>query len=263
MNRAEMRRQKKQQAKMDEALKKAGFPGFQMPAAPVRVNGLSDQEIANLTGVKVVALENWRREQTETIKKALMIEAQEKLDGAEENATLCNILTSLKALSSFRYAKAAANHLMEHYNDNIVNRETAKQTYKELHEKYDIEFEFDEPNLNEALGHGDVDWMTEYIGRNIPYSIYSKIFDDSKNIQNVYTQLAVIWELCEDFGFAKHKKGAGSMLDKFMAGTIAKCDHMGSTEHGASGIAKMLKERYEIEIDWQPGMQDTIERFNL
>lgn len=138
MNRAEMRRQKKQQAKMDEALKKAGLPGFQMPAAPVRVNGLSDQEVANLTGAKVVALENWRREQTETIQKALMIEAQEKLDRAEEYITFCNVLTSLKALDGFRYAKAAATYLIENYNKSIIDSKTeggAKKTYEELHEK--------------------------------------------------------------------------------------------------------------------------------
>lgn len=266
MNRAEMRRQKKQQAKMDEALKKAGLPEFQMPTAPMRVNGLSDQELANMTGVKVVALENWRKEQTEAIKKATLMEAQEKLDRAEEYITFCNILTSLKALDGFRYAKAAAVHLIENYNKSIIDSKaegSAKKTYKELYEKYGIEFEFDEPNLNEELGFGDVSWMNEYIGKNIPYSIYRKIYDDSKNIQSVYTQLAVIWELCEEFGFSRHKKGDGSMLEKFMVGTKKKYDYMDALEHGASDTVKMLKERYEIEIGWEPGTQDTIERFDL
>lgn len=264
MNRAEMRRQKKQQAKMDEALKKAGFPGFQMPAAPVRVNGLSDQEVANLTGAKVVALENWRREQTEAIKKALKKEAQEKLDRAEEYITFCNILTSLKALDGFRYAKAAATYLIENYNKSIIDSKaegSAKKTYEELHEKYGIEFEFEEPNLNEELGYGDVDWMTEYIGRNIPYSVYQKIWNDSRNIQSVMTQLAVLWELCEEFGFAKQKKN-GTMLNKFMLGTKMKYDQMDSMEHSIRDITKLLKERYDIEVTWGPGTQKTLERFD-
>ncbi len=265
MNRAEMRRQKKQQSKMEEALKKAGVPEFQMPAAPMRVNGLSDRELADMTGLKVVALENWRKEQTELIQKAAVIEAQEKLDRAEEYITFCNILTSLKALDGFRYAKAAINHLLEHYNKSITDTEkgNAKQTYEELHKKYGIEFEFDEPNLNEELGFGDVDWMNEYIGRNIPYSVYNKIYNDAKNIQSVYTQLAVIWELCEEFGFSRHKKGDGSMLEKFMIGTKKKYDYIDALEHGASDIAKMLKKRYDIEIGWEDGTQDTIERFDL
>lgn len=264
MNRAEMRRQKKQQAKMDEALKKAGFPGFQMPAAPVRVNGLSDQEVANLTGAKVVALENWRREQTETIKKALKIEAQEKLDRAEEYITFYNVLTSLKALDGFRYAKAAATYLIDNYSKSIIDSKTegsAKKLYKEIHEKYGIEFEFDEPNLNEDLGYGDVDWMTEYIGQNIPYSVYQKIWNDSRNIQSVMTRLVVLWELCEEFGFAKTKKN-GTMLNKFILGTKKKYDQMDSMEHPIRDITKLLEEKYDIEVDWGSETQKTLERFD-
>lgn len=265
MNRAEMRRQKKQQAKMDEALKKAGFPEFQMPTAPMRVNGLSDQELANMTGVKVVALENWRKEQTEMIQEAVIKEMQEKLDMAEEIITLKNILASLEALDGFRYAKSAANYLVEHYSEGMrrLEQSDVRTNYEELHKKYGVEFEFDEPNLNEMLGFGDTSWMIDYIGQNIPCSVYNRISNDAKTCQSVYTQLAVIWELCEEFGFAKHKKGSGSMLDKFMTGTKEKYDYMDALERGASDTAKMLKERYEIEIGWEPGTQDTIERFDL
>lgn len=233
MSRAEMRRQKKQQEKMESALKKAGFPEFRAPVAPLRINGLSDQEVANMTGVKVAALENWRKENTEMIIKALKIEMQEKLDMAEEIITLKNILASLEALDGFRYAKSAANYLVEHYSKAMerLEQSNVRTNYEGLHKKYGIEFEFEEPNLNEMLGFEEVDWMKEYIGRNIPYSVYEKICNDAKNIQSVYTQLAVLWELCEEFGFAKHRKGAGSMLDKFMDGTKAKYDYIYSTKH--------------------------------
>lgn len=119
MNRAEIRRQeKKNKKRIDKAesfLKKAGFPEFKLPPAPMRTSNLSVQEAANLTGAKVAVLEQWRREQTEKIKKACIVEAQEKLDKAEEYSTLCNIIASLKALEGFRYGKAAAAHLLEHY----------------------------------------------------------------------------------------------------------------------------------------------------
>ena len=97
MSRAEMRRKKKQQEKVNHVLKKAGVPEFRPPVAPMRITGLSAQELANMTGVKIAALEEWRKEQTEIIKKGAIKEAQEKLDRAENFIVFCNILTSMKA----------------------------------------------------------------------------------------------------------------------------------------------------------------------
>ena len=105
--------------------------------------------------------------------------------------------------------------------------------------------------------------MEEYIGRNIPYSVYCKIWDDAKNILSVATQLAVIWELCENFSFSKHKKGDGSMLDKFMQGTKEKYDEIDADPHGPSKILKLLKEKYDIDVVWSENTQKTIDRFGL
>ena len=269
MSRAELRRQersqKKDRKKAETLLKQAGFPAFQMPPAPMRTSNLSVQEVANLTGAKVAVLEQWRREQTEEIKKACMVEAQEKLDKAEEYSTLCNIITSLKALDGFRYGKAAAAHLLEHYSECVetAEKQNIRKTYEELHEKWGIELEFDSPELNKEMGFDDVNWMEEYIGRNIPYSVYCKIWDDAKNIQSVATQLAVIWELCENFSFSKHKKGDGSMLDKFMRGTKEKYDKIDVDQHGPGKALKLLKEKYDIDIVWSENTQKTIDRFGL
>lgn len=265
MSRAEMRRQKRQQEKINSALKKAGVPEFQIPVAPMRLTGLTDQELANMTGAKVVELETWRKEQTELIEKAAIKQAQETLDRAEEYITFHNILTSFLALDGFRYGKAAANYLLENYNEctKKVKQEGARKTYENLNKKFGIEFEFDEPDLNKELGFEDVDWMNDYIHMNIPYSVYCRIQDDARNIQNVYTLLAVIWELCEGFGFHKHPDSAGNKLDKFMRETKEKCERIDRMEHGARDTARMLKEKYKIDIGWEPGIQETIERFDL
>lgn len=124
MGRAELRRQaksrKKEQEKISKVLKNAGFPEFQLPPAPLKTTHLSIPEAAKLTGSKIAVLEQWRKEQTEEIRKACIMEAQEKLDQAENFITLCNIITSLKALEGFRYAKAAAGYLLEHYSESVV-----------------------------------------------------------------------------------------------------------------------------------------------
>ena len=269
MGRAELRRQaksrKKEQEKISKVLKNAGFPEFQLPPAPLKTTHLSIPEAAKLTGSKIAVLEQWRKEQTEEIRKACIMEAQEKLDQAENFITLCNIITSLKALEGFRYAKAAAGYLLEHYSESVValEKQNIQETYRELSDKWGIEMEFEAPELNKEMGFEDANWMEEYIGRNIPYSVYEKIWDDSRNIQSVYTQLAVIWELCEEFGFAKHKSGSGNMLDKFMHGTKEKYDQIDQMKHGARDTMKLLKEKYDIDIGWAEKTEDTIRRFDL
>ena len=269
MGRAELRRQaksrKKEQEKVNKVLKNAGFPEFRLPPAPLKTTNLSDQEVVNITGTKIAVLEQWRKEQTEEIRKACILEAQEKLDRAENFITLCNIITSLKALEGFRYAKAAAGYLLEHYSESVAasEKQNIQETYRELSEKWGIEMEFEAPELNKEMGFDEVDWMENYIGLHIPYSVYEKIWNDSRNIQSVYTQLAVIWELCEDFSFSKHKKGDGSMLDKFMHGTKEKYDRIDSMKHGAKDTMRMLKEKYDIDIGWTEKTEETIRRFDL
>lgn len=253
------------QKKPAKVLKNAGFPEFQLPPAPLKTTNLSSAEVANLTGTKIAVLEQWRKEQTEEIRKACIMEAQEKLDQAENFITLCNIITSLKALEGFRYAKAAAGYLLEHYSESVVasEKQNIQETYRELSEKWGIEMEFEAPELNKEMGFEEVDWMENYIGLHIPYSVYEKIWNDSRNIQSVCTQLAVIWELCEEFGFAKHKSGSGNMLDKFMHGTKEKYDQIDQMKHGARDTMKLLKEKYEIDIGWTGKTEETIRRFDL
>ena len=124
MGRAELRRQaksrKKEQEKISKVLRNAGFPEFQLPPAPLKTTNLSIPEVAKLTGSKIAVLEQWRKEQVEEIKKACILEAQEKLDKAEKFITLCNIITSLKALEGFRYGRAAAEHMLNHYSESVV-----------------------------------------------------------------------------------------------------------------------------------------------
>ena len=127
MGRAELRRQaksrKKEQEKISKVLKNAGFPEFQLPPAPLKTTNLSTQEVANITGTKIAVLEQWRKEQTEEIRKACILEAQEKLDKAENFITLCNVITSLKALEGFRYGRAAAEYMLSHYSESVVASE--------------------------------------------------------------------------------------------------------------------------------------------
>lgn len=260
MGRAENRRKQREEEAQRKKGRNAGIP-----LAPVRLTNLQIQEVANLTGTKIAALEQWKKEQTEEIRKAAILETQEKLDRAEEYISLCNILTSLKALEGFRYAKAAANYMVEHYPESAVssNPGIARKTYEELHEKWGVEIEFDEPDLNKEMGFDVVDWRYEYIKHRIPSSVFDKIWNDAENAQAAFLILAAVWELCEEFNFHKHQSGSGNMLIKFRKGFEEKQKKIEQMEHGVETISKMLKQKYEIEIGWSDNIQGTIDRFDL
>lgn len=261
MGREENRRKRKEERK--KAQGKSNIP--RVPLAPLRLTNLQIQEVANLTGTKIAALEQWKKEQTEKIRKAAILETQEKLDRAEEYISLCNILTSLKALEGFRYAKAAANYMVEHYPESTVSSKPgiARKTYEELHEKWDVEIEFDEPDLNKEMGFDVVDWRYEYIKHRIPSSVFDKIWNDAENTQAAFLILAAVWELCEEFNFHKHQSGQGNMLTKFRKGFEEKQEKIEQMKHGVKDISKMLKQKYDVEIGWSDNIQKTINRFDL
>ena len=267
MSRAEQRRKQREQKKADKqmnaVLRQAGFPEFQLPPAPMRTTNLSDHEAANITGTKIAVLEQWRREQTEEIKKACIAEAQEKLDTAETFITVSNIIVTLSALEGFHWAKSASNWILEHYQEHLdkVTKENIRETYEKLHKKWGIEMEFDVPDLNILMGFEGVDWIQEYIKMHIPKSVYDRIWEDSENIQAATMQVATAWELCQDFGFSKHD---AKMMERFWKGYKEKYEQIDiAKKNGITDTCKMIKEKYGLEIRLPDYMKNTIERFGL
>jgi hypothetical protein len=155
---------------------------------------------------------------------------------------------------------------LEHYSENVTTSERGniRKTYEELHEKWGLEIEFEEPDLNKELGFDVVDWRTEYIGKHIPLSVYEKIWNDSNNIATVMMQVAVLLELCEEFGFHKHKNTQGMpMMDKFLKGLKEKYKKMDRTECGTMEGIEELKQKYGIEVAWSKRIQETMNWFKF
>lgn len=263
--RQQEREEKKKLQRTNRLLQDAGLPKLEFPTAPARRSGLSAAEVSGMTGINMGILNQWQQEEREKIKKECIREAQERLDRASNYMTVCNIMTSLTALGGFRYGKAAALHLLAHYSENLVNasRENFLRSYRELNEKWGVEFEFDDIDLNKEMGFDVVDWRYGYIAKNVPETVYDRIFTDSKNIQSVLTQVAVIWELCDEFRFHKHMNSDSSKLKKFMEGTKKKYDLLDGMKKGATYGMSLLKDKYDIEIGFSDSMLQTIERFKL
>ena len=68
-------------------------------------------------------------------------------------------------MEGFRYAKAAAGYLLEHYSESVAasEKQNIQETYRELSEKWGIEMEFEAPELNKEMGFDDFYGFTDIL----------------------------------------------------------------------------------------------------
>lgn len=261
MSRAERRRAEREQKKRGGIQK----PDAQAPVAILNFSTMSTQEVGKRTGTETETLKAWEAWKTEDIKKKLMIEMQQKMDQFQDYSTVCNIIITMKALEGFRYGKAAAQWIQKHYSACTYAAEQTKmrEIYQDLHERWGINIEFDEPDINELMGIDYVDWRREYCKMKIPAQVYALIWDDSANIERAQMQIAVLWELCEEFGF--HKKGGkdGTMLEKFMRGLDQKYNDVWNNPKGITQGLEMINRKYNANVDISKGIRKTVDFFDL
>lgn len=272
MSRADRRRLEKQQKK--ESSKQANqanqeidlqLPKVKLSAAHMPVSSMPLEKIQNATGVRLAILKEWQEGREKEIRALLIREMQEKLDKFESYITLCNIVATMSALRGFRYGKAAATYLYDHYSGGVdlATRESVRESYEWLHDNWGIEMEFDDPDLNKELGLDIVDWRDVYTKEHIPLAVYDKIYNDAQNIERLHMQPAVIWALCEGFGFHKYLDSPSNKLKKFMALAQEKYDLLLEMDRGGTYGKEILMEKYGVDIGWSDKLQETAERFNM
>lgn len=145
MNRAEMRRQAREQEKTQ---------------LPLNSN-LTLAQIAGMTGQQVSILQTYlkRKEQetTENVKDAIIREAQEKLERAEDYIAIINILISLYAIKMTWGFTEENKRFLDNYNDarNYVDRIGAAKAYEIAKKDMEIDIEFEDLenyNIYKELG---------------------------------------------------------------------------------------------------------------
>ena len=191
MGRQKLRRQAKnfRNGKDHQGIKEYGISRINF-LRRVKTTNSFHAEVANITGTKIHP-EQWRKEQTEEIEKHVNRSAE--------------WMGQILLLFQCRYIPespgrlrggAAAEHMLSHYSETCggVRKNNIQTTYKEL-QRMEMELKL---KIQILIKRWDsrMNWMEEYIGR-YPILVYEKIWDNSRNIQSVCTQLAVIWELCE------------------------------------------------------------------
>lgn len=145
MNRAERRRQARQQEKT------------RLPLNP----NLPLNKIAGMTGQEAAVLQSYlqakEKETTEIITDAVIREAQEKLSRAEDYIAIINILVSLYAIKMTWDFTKANGRFLNNYNAarSYVDRVGAAKAYEQIKREMDIEIEFEDLinyNIYEELG---------------------------------------------------------------------------------------------------------------
>lgn len=125
---------------------------------PINVlSGNSDQPGKNF-GLGVAEMKVYLDKVEKGVRKEVAVEYQEKLGKAEDLIAIGNILISIYAIKMSRKGREHTKDLIQRMLDNFgaatayVEKVGIEEAYKQAHEDFDINIEFDADGINEILG---------------------------------------------------------------------------------------------------------------
>lgn len=125
---------------------------------PINVlSGNSDQPGKNF-GLGVAEMKVYLDKIEKGVRKEVAVEYQEKLGKAEDLIAIGNILISIYAIKMSRKDREHTKDLIQRMLDNFgaatayVEKVGIEEAYKQAHEDFDINIEFDADGINEILG---------------------------------------------------------------------------------------------------------------
>lgn len=125
---------------------------------PINVlSGNSEQPGKNF-GLGVAEMKVYLDKVEKGVRKEVAVEYQEKLGKAEDLIAVGNILISIYALKMSRKGREHTKDLIQRMLDNFgaatayVERVGIEKAYKQAHEDFGINIEFDVDSINEILG---------------------------------------------------------------------------------------------------------------
>lgn len=124
---------------------------------PINVfSGNSEQPGKNF-GLGVAEMKVYLDKVEKGVRKEVAVEYQEKLEKAEDFIAVGNILVSIYAIKMSRKNREHTKDLIQRMLDNFgaateyVERVGIKEAYRQAHEDFDINIEFDVEEINEVL----------------------------------------------------------------------------------------------------------------
>lgn len=125
---------------------------------PINVlSGNTDQPGKNF-GLGVAEMKVYLDKVEKGVRKEVAVEYQEKLGKAEDLIAVGNILISIYAIKMSRKGREHTKDLIQRMLDNFgdateyVEKVGIKEAYRQAHEDFDINIEFDVDEINEVLG---------------------------------------------------------------------------------------------------------------
>lgn len=248
MNRAERRR----------AEKAAGKNGL---AAPLNIANYAANQISKTTGVRIEQLMVWKEAREAEIKKAAILESQEKLWKAEDYIAVANILITVYAIKMSRKSREHTKDLINRMLDNLnpakeyVDRVGVQKAYEQAHEDFGIELEFDSMDLNKEFGFSQYDFREEGFEGKSGIEIWNEAWDAAKDLGNIINTCSIGLVLKSEFGFSNDD------LRKLIKLSNQKAE---SAKQGPEGVTGLVREfETSAGLDIGKKNKELVKRYGL
>lgn len=257
--RAELKRQQKESAKMQKKI--SGQNGTCAVAAPLNVSNYSVEQIAASTGTRIEYLTIWKNAREEEMRKAAILESQEKLWKAEDYIAVANILITVYALKMSRKSREHTRDLINRMFENLnaakeyVERTGIEKAYEQAHQDLGIELEFDSMDLNKEFGFDEFDFREEGFEDKSGIEIWNEAWDTAKDIGNVVNTCSIGITLKRVFGFS----------DRDMKRLIEESNNRADkAKNEPEGVTKMIEEFEDMfHFDIGKRNKELVRRYGL
>lgn len=228
--------------------------------APINVLN-SDQQIANSTGVKIANLKAYLSAREDEIRKAAILESQEKLWKAEDYIAALNALISVYAVKMSRNKGEHTKDLIKRMIDNFnpakeyVEKTGIEKAYEYAKQDFGISLEFDSMDINKEFGFDDYDFREEGFEGKSGVEIWNEAWDDADDLANIINTCTIGITLKRRFGFTNDD------LEKLIKESNVRAD---AAKKGSEGVTRLIEE-FEKETGMSIGIRnkELVRRYGL
>lgn len=221
----------------------------------------SEHQIANSTGVKIDNLKAYLSERENEIRKAAIMESQEKLWKAEDYIAVANVLISVYAVKMSRskgeHTKDLINRMINNLNaaKEYVEKTGIEKAYEYAKQDFGISLEFDSMDINKEFGFDDYDFREEGFEGKSGVEIWNKAWDDADDLANIINTCTIGITLKRRFGFTNDD------LEKLIKESNVRAD---AAKKGSEGVTRLIEE-FEKETGMSIGNRnkELVRRYGL
>ena len=233
---------------MSSRLKKKQSYNNRAPSAPLNVFSYSDQQIASSMGIKMSQLKTYLSMMEEKIKKEFILESQKKLWMTEDYIAVANVLISIYAIKMSRKShektKDLINRMIENFNParEYIDRVGVQEAYRQAHQDFGIELEFDSVDMNKEFGFSEYDFREEGFEGKTGLEIWNESWEVAKDIGNVINTCSIGITLKRVFGFSDND------MKRLIEESNKRADKAKSDDNGVTKMISEFEDMFHFDI---------------